>query len=228
MLNVNKSPKASLEDKKFTFVLMGFIIALSVIYVGFEWKASEIVIYEGIETDHHFEEEFDVPQTDQTPPPPPPPPPMEIIVEALTIVEDDVKVESIDLTPSDDDNKPIVILPPVARVEIVEDDAHVIFEVVENPAEFPGGEAALRRWLSDNIRYPVIAQENGIQGRVVVQFVVNTDGSIVDIQVVRSVDPSLEREAVRLVQAMPRWKPGEQRGKKVRVRFTLPINFRLQ
>ncbi len=94
--------------------------------------------------------------------------------------------------------------------------------------QFPGGEQALFKFLNENIKYPVIAQENGIQGRVICQFVVNTDGSIVDIQVVRGVDPSLDKEAVRVIQSMPKWIPGKQRGKPVRVRFTLPINFKLQ
>jgi len=99
---------------------------------------------------------------------------------------------------------------------------------VETMPSFPGGDAALFKFLNDNIKYPVIAQENGIQGRVICQFVVNRDGSIVDVEVVRSVDPSLDKEAVRVIKAMPRWAPGKQRGKAVRVKYTLPVNFRLQ
>ena len=225
MLNINKSPKASLENKKFTFFLMGFVVALSAIYIGFEWKASEIVVAEFIETDHLFEDEIDIPITAE-PPPPPPPPPAEIIVEILNIVEDDVEVETIVLV-SQEDDAPVVIQPPIV-VTIEEEEADVIFQVVERMPEFPGGQAAMNRWLSDNIRYPVVAQEAGIQGRVILQFVVNADGSIVDIQVVRGVDPSLDREAIRVAQAMPRWSPGQQRGQAVRVMFTLPIHFRLQ
>ena len=88
--------------------------------------------------------------------------------------------------------------------------------------------AACLKYLSQNIKYPVMAQENGIQGRVIVQFVVNSDGSIVDPVVVRSVDPSLDREALRVIQSMPKWKPGQQRGKAVRVRYTVPVTFKLQ
>ena len=95
--------------------------------------------------------------------------------------------------------------------------------------EFPGGQQALFKYLGDNVKYPVIAQENGIQGRVICQFVVNKDGSIVDIEVVRSGgDPSLDKEAIRVIKSMPKWKPGKQRGKPVRVKFTLPVNFKLQ
>jgi len=93
---------------------------------------------------------------------------------------------------------------------------------------FPGGDAEMMRFVTGAIRYPVIAQENGIQGRVICSFVVNLDGSVVDIEVVRGVDPSLDREAIRVLGTMPRWSPGEQRGKPVRVRYTMPIHFRLQ
>ena len=86
--------------------------------------------------------------------------------------------------------------------------------------------AALFKFLGDNVKYPVIAQENGIQGRVICQFVVNRDGSIVDVEVVRPVDPSLDKEAIRVIKSMPNWSPGKQRGKAVRVKYTLPVNFR--
>ena len=95
--------------------------------------------------------------------------------------------------------------------------------------EFPGGQAELMKYLASNVKYPVIAQENGIQGRVICQFVVNKDGSIVDVEVVRSGgDPSLDKEAVRVIKSMPKWKPGKQRGKAVRVKYTVPVLFRLQ
>lgn len=102
------------------------------------------------------------------------------------------------------------------------------FEVVEQNPEFPGGISELNKFLSDNIRYPVIAQENGIQGRVIIRFVVSRTGEISDVEVLRGVDPSLDREAVRVVQSMPKWIPGRQRGRAVPVYFTLPVHFRLQ
>ena len=109
-----------------------------------------------------------------------------------------------------------------------EGDETEIFEVVEQNPSFPGGDNELMKWLQKNLKYPPMAQENGIQGRVMVQFVVNKDGSIVDPKVIRGADPSLDKEAMRVVQAMPKWVPGKQRGKAVRVRFTLPVTFRLQ
>ena len=103
-----------------------------------------------------------------------------------------------------------------------------VFDVVEQMPSFPGGQGALMQYLANNIKYPVVAQENGVQGRVVVSFVVERDGSITDVQVVRSVDPSLDREAQRVVRSMPRWIPGKQNGQAVRVKYNVPVSFRLQ
>ncbi len=112
----------------------------------------------------------------------------------------------------------------IAEEKVVEQ----VFDVVEQMPQFPGGDAALFEFLSKNIKYPTIAEENGVQGRVIVTFVVETDGSITDVKVVRSVDPSLDREASRVVKAMPNWIPGKQNGKAVRVKYTVPVTFRLQ
>ena len=103
-----------------------------------------------------------------------------------------------------------------------------IFEVVEQMPSFPGGDAALMAFLSKNIKYPVVAEENGIQGRVIATFVVERDGSITDVKVVKSVDPSLDKEAVRVLKSMPKWIPGKQNGSAVRVKYTVPVTFRLQ
>ena len=118
--------------------------------------------------------------------------------------------------------------PPVEVPKEEEPSEQEIFEVVENAPEFPGGMPACLQFLYKNIKYPPIAQENGTQGQVVLQFVVERDGSIGDIKVVKSVDPYLDKEALRVVKTMPKWKPGMQRGKPVRCRFTLPVRFRLQ
>lgn len=103
-----------------------------------------------------------------------------------------------------------------------------IFTVVEQMPMFPGGDAALMGYLRDNIHYPTVAAENGVQGRVVVGFVVERDGSITDVNILRSVDPSLDREAMRVVKSMPRWTPGKQNGSAVRVKYQVPVTFRLQ
>ena len=114
--------------------------------------------------------------------------------------------------------------PPAPKPEV----SNKVFDVVEEMPSFPGGQGALMAFLSSNIKYPVVAQENGVQGRVIVGFVVERDGSITDVKVMRSVDPSLDREAQRVVKAMPKWKPGKQNGSAVRVKYTVPVVFRLQ
>ena len=116
----------------------------------------------------------------------------------------------------------------IAQPEPPKEEETKVFDVVEVMPSFPGGQGALFEWLSKNIKYPVVAEENGVQGRVIVPFVVERNGSITDVQVVKSVDPSLDKEAVRVVKAMPHWIPGKQNGSAVRVKFTVPVTFRLQ
>jgi len=227
-MDVKKSSKASLEDKKSIYMLMGFVVVLSLLYIALEWTQQEVTIWEDTAIGAIAEEEIEIIQTAQVEPPPPPPEIPEVI-EILNVVEDDVETASIEIDTEDDKDKQVVIQAPIASTGIVEaEDSDVPFVVVEQMPSFPGGEAALFKYLSDNIKYPVIAQESGIQGRVICQFVVNRDGSIVDIEVVRSVDRSLDAEAIRVISKMPRWTPGKQRGKTVRVKYTLPVNFRLQ
>lgn len=225
-MDVKKSSKASLEDKKFIFALMGFVVALSLIYIAFEWTKQEVTIYENISLEADAEEEIEVIQTAEVLPPPPPPEVPEVI-EVLNVVEDDVETAEIVIDTEDDKDKQVVIQAPIAG-PVIDEETEVVFMVVESMPSFPGGDAALFKYLGDNIKYPVIAQESGIQGRVICQFVVNRDGSIVDIEVVRSVDKSLDAEAERVISKMPKWTPGKQRGKTVRVKYTLPVNFRLQ
>lgn len=226
-MQLKKSPKASLEDKKLVYVLMGLVLVLSICYVAFEWTEKEVTKYEVTEDLAFIDEELDIQQTTQeTPPPPPPPAPQE--VEVLNVVEDDVEVEEIEINTEDDKDVEVVIAPPV-EAPVEEEEEEVIFMVVESMPEFPGGQQALFKYLAENVKYPVIAQENGIQGRVICQFVVNKDGSIVDVVAVRSSgEPSLDKEAIRVIKSMPKWKPGKQRGKPVRVKYTVPVNFRLQ
>lgn len=226
-MDAKKSSKASLEDKKSIYMLMGFVVVLSLLYIALEWTKQEVTIYDVVAGETVTEEEIEIIQTAQVQPPPPPPDIPEVI-EILNVVEDDVEVAEIEIDTEDDKDKQVVIQAPVQSTGIgVEDDAEVIFQVVESMPSFPGGDAALFKYLGDNIKYPVIAQESGIQGRVICQFVVNRDGSIVDIEVVRSVDKSLDNEAIRVIERMPRWTPGKQRGKTVRVKYTLPVNFKL-
>ena len=225
-MDLKKSPKASLEDKKTFFLLIGFVMVLSFLYIGFEWTQSDVTVYDVANTDFLVENELDVIQTNQDQTPPPPPPPAPAVVEVLNVVDNNQEVATIEINTEDDKNKIVEIAAPVAAA--VEEEDQVIFQVVETMPSFPGGDADLFKFLSNNVKYPVIAQENGIQGRVICQFVVNKDGSIVDVEVVRAVDPSLDKEAIRVIKSMPKWSPGKQRGKSVRVKYTLPVNFKLQ
>ena len=226
-MQLKKSQEASLEDKKLTYVLLGFVFVLSLCYVALEWTEKEVTKYEVADMDFQFEEEIEIQQTSQETTPPPPPPPVQE-VEVLNVVEDDVETETIEINTEDDKDVEVIIQAPV-EVKEEEEDEEVVFVVVETMPEFPGGQQALFKYLSENVKYPVIAQENGIQGRVICQFVVNKDGKIVDVEVVRSGgDPSLDKEAIRVIKSMPPWKPGKQRGKAVRVKYTVPVNFRLQ
>ena len=120
--------------------------------------------------------------------------------------------------------KEMIINEPVKPKE----EENKVFDVVEQMPSFPGGMAALMAYLQKSIKYPPVAEENGIQGRVVCTFVVERDGSVTDVRVAKSVDPSLDKEAVRVVSAMPKWIPGKQNGQSVRVKYTLPVTFRLQ
>ena len=229
-MEIKKTPKADLENKKSTWLLVGYVIVLAFMFIAFEWTKRDIKIdtSQAI-TDLVFEEEI-IPITEQpeqaAPPPPPAAPP---IAETLTIVEDDADVEETTIATSEETNQAVEIKYVPVAVEEEEPEEQTIFEVVEQMPEFPnGGMAGLMQYLSKNIKYPTIAQENGTQGRVTVQFVVNRDGSIVDAKVLRGVDPYLDREAIRVISSMPKWKPGMQRGKAVRVKYTVPVMFRLQ
>lgn len=228
-MEIKKSPKADLESKKSTWLLVGYVIVLAFMFVAFEWTKRDIKFdtSQAI-TDVFFEEEI-IPITEQLEQVTPPPPEAPSIAETLTIVEDDADVEETAIVSSEELNQAVEIKYVPVAVEEEEPEEQTIFEVVEQMPEFPnGGMAGLMQYLSKNIKYPTIAQENGTQGRVTVQFVVNKDGSIVDAKVLRGVDPYLDKEAVRVIMGMPKWKPGMQRGKPVRVKYTVPVMFRLQ
>lgn len=228
-MEIKKSPKADLEGKKTTGLLIGLVLILAAMFVAFEWTKRDVVFTadSGI-VDVPFEEEM-VPITEQEEPKQAPPPPeAPKVEEVLQIAENDADVEESTIQSNEDKGEAIDIkyVPEVVEEEEVEEQQ--IFQVVEEMPEFPGGMAECLKFLAKNIKYPTIAQENGVQGRVIVQFVVNQDGSIVDPVVVRSVDPYLDKEALRVIQMMPKWKPGKQRGKAVRVKYTVPVTFKLQ
>ena len=137
-------------------------------------------------------------------------------------------IGALDVKGNDDANGEVLKIKEAVAQPEPKPEVEKVFDVVEQMPSFPGGPSALMEWLSNNVKYPVVAQENGVQGRVVVSFVVERDGSITDVKVVRGVDASLDREASRVVRAMPRWIPGKQNGSAVRVKYNVPVAFRLQ
>ena len=228
-MEVKKSPKADLEGRKSTWLLVGYVVVLAFMFVAFEWTQRDVKIDTSqAVADVVFEEEI-IPITETPEQAAPPPPEAPKVAELLEIVDDKADIEETTTIINEDNQARVEVkYVPVTVVE-EEPEEQTIFEVVEQMPEFPnGGMAGLMQFLSKNIKYPTIAQENGTQGRVTVQFVVNKDGSIVDAKVIRGVDPYLDKEALRVIGTMPKWKPGMQRGKPVRVKYTVPVMFRLQ
>ena len=229
-MEIKKSPKADLENKKIISVLIGLVVALGILFVAFEWSQSDVTVYEeALQGAAEVDEELvDITFRSETPPPPPPPQQQETVLsDVIEIKENTETVETADFSTEDESNKRVEIQAPIAAPEEEPEDQKKIHVIVEKMPEFKGGAEAMNNFLVKNIKYPLIAQENNIQGRVICQFVVNSDGRIVDVEVVRGVEASLDAEAVRVIKSMPPWTPGKQGGKNVRVKYTLPIRFKL-
>ena len=232
-MEIKKDPKVNLETRKTTYVLTGLVAIMAILFIALEWANTSRRSSNMMVRTADMEEEEEIVMTVQNnTPPPPPPPPMPDVIEQLTVVEDDVEIEEVEMQSLEDDNNTIVEIVDLGAdsgpSEEEEAEANQIFTVVEQQPEFPGGEAALMQFIKKNLKYPAFAAENGIQGRVTLSFVVEKDGSVTDIQVMRSPAEELSKEAIRVVNAMPKWKPGKQRGKPVRVKYVLPVTFRLQ
>ncbi len=229
-MEVKKSPKADLESKRNTWLLLGTILSLAIMFVAFEWteRDKKIMTDSGL-SEVVFEEEI-IPITEQEQKQAPPPPDAPKVEEVLEIVKNDANVVESSIQASEETGKAVEVKYVAAPVVVQEEEPEEqqIFQVVEEMPDYPGGMAECLKFLSKNIKYPTVSQENGVQGKVIVQFVVNKDGSIVDPVVVRSVDPYLDKEALRVIKMMPKWKPGKQRNKPVRVKYTVPVTFKLQ
>lgn len=224
-----KTKKADLENKKGIFLQIGLVIVLGITLAAFEWSSKpKLENTLGELADMDLEEEI-IPITRQQDVKPPPPPPPPKVADVLNIVEDDVEIED-ELIIEDaeaDQNMQIEIIEFAEEEEEVAEEE--VFFIVEDMPSFQGkGQEGFREWIAQNLKYPEIAAENGISGKVYVQFAVNSRGEVVDAVVVRGVDPALDKEAIRVVTSSPKWAPGRQRGKPVKVQFTFPINFVLQ
>jgi len=227
-MELKKSDEANLEKKKGVFFELGLVISLSLLLIAFEWTSGGLTNNEfDIGNQEQIEEEM-IPITRQQPEPPKPVEPPKV-TEVLQIVDDNVTLD--DELQLDDfeinQDEDIQIMDYTPEEEDVEEEQ--IFTIVEDMPSFQGkGQEGFRVWIVKHMNYPEIAAENGISGRVFVNFVVEPDGSVSNVKVVRGVDPALDAEAVRVIKSSPRWSPGKQRGKAVRVSFTFPINFVLQ
>ena len=232
-MEIKKTPKADLEKEISLSYLMGLVLGLAVLFVGFEWGATEVKVA----TDNSIavvieDEDIEITRQEEVAPPPPEPQAIQVAPEIINEVEDNIKVEATLLISSEDDVTQAQTSTYVASAAVVveeeeEVDENFVFVNVEKMPVFPGGDAALLKWIFDNTVYPTVAAENGIHGRVSCTFVVNADGSVVDVEVIRGVDLNLDREAIRVLSKLPNFTPGEQRGKPVRVKYQASVRFQL-
>lgn len=232
-MEIKKSPKANLENKKFLFKEIGLVIALGLTLLAFNWSTSEKAV-STLEADQQqiIEDEI-IPITNDTPPPPPEQSVAEpAMSDIIDIVDDDIKVDTKIIINEDDKNQGVEIKEYVQAAEIAEEvvEEEVIpFAIVEDKPLFQGKDAnEFTKWVYNNIVYPEIAKENGVQGRVTLQFEIGKDGKVTNVKVLRGVDSSLDKEAVRVVSNSPKWTPGKQRGKPVKVKYNFPVTFQLK
>ncbi len=226
-MEIKKSKRADLSKERGTSLMIGLIISLSIMFVALEWTQRDEVDDEVAYTAVTFAPEEMIPITLPEKKTVPPPPAAVTKADIIEIVDDDADIDD-EILASTEDNTPWLD-PQEYEVIMVEpepdpDEIHI---AVEEVPEFPGGVAALMAYLRKNIKYPAICRENNIQGKVIVTFVVNKDGSIVDVEVAKGVNPALDKEAVRVISQMPNWTPGRQLGRAVRVRYSVPVSFRL-
>ncbi len=228
-MEAKKNEKANLENKKSLFIQLGLIVALLVCLGAMEWTSGQKKdsAFAGM-TEEAIEEE-QIPVTEETPPEEMPPPEV-TVTDLFEIVEDDVVIDN-EVRFEDDEtseDKVVEIYAPVLQAE-EEEVEEEIFVIVEDMPKFKGGDInTFREWVQKRVRYPELAAENGIQGRVFITFVVETNGNVSNVSVSRSVDALLDEAAKEAVAASPKWEPGMQRGRPVRVRYSIPIIFQLQ
>lgn len=229
-MEIKKTPKADLENRRTLYTEIGLVVALLVVWGAFSYSTKEKAVASLGEDTQVVEVEDMVPITHETPPPPPEAPKIPVLSDQIDIVEDDIKVEDNFMSLEDDANLGVEIMDYVEEVkeEVVEEEA-IPFQLVEEKPSFNGGDAnEFSKWVNSKLQYPEIAKENGVQGRVTLQFTVNPDGSVSNVKVLRGVDSSLDKEAVRVVSMSPKWKPGKQRDRAVKVTYTFPVIFQLR
>ena len=229
-MEIKKSEKANLENKKLLFVEIGLVISLAITLFAFEWTSKETNVATLEDNTQVVLEEEIIPITQETPPPPPAAPKIPILSDQIDIVDDEIELDDdMFMNLEDDASLGVEIMDYVeVEEEVVEEEA-IPFQLVEEKPSFQGGDAnQFSKCVNQRLVYPEIAKENGVQGRVTLQFTVEKDGSVTKVKVLRGVDPSLDKEAVRVVSQSPKWKPGKQRDRAVPVTYTFPVIFQLR
>ena len=229
-MEIKKSEKANLENKKLLFVEIGLVISLAITLFAFEWTSTETEVAMLDDTQEIVLEEEIIPITQEAPPPPPAAPKIPVLSDQIDIVDDEIEVDDdLFMNLEDDSSLGVEIMDYVeVEEEVVEEEA-IPFQLVEEKPSFQGGDAnQFSKWVNSRLVYPEIAKENGVQGRVTLQFTVEKDGTVTKVKVLRGVDPSLDKEAVRVVSMSPKWKPGKQRDRAVPVTYTFPVIFQLR
>ena len=230
-MEIKKSEKASLENKKLLFTEIGLVAALLVTWGAFEYSSKDAQVAVREDTTQIDDVEEIVALQQETPPPPPEAPNIPVLSDQIDIVDDEIKVDDLFVSLEDDANTGVEIMDyreEEVQEEEVEEEA-IPFQLVEEKPSFNGGDAnEFSKWVNSKLVYPEIAKENGVQGRVTLQFTVEADGRVTNVKVLRGVDDSLDKEAVRVVSSSPKWKPGKQRDRAVKVTYTFPVIFQLR
>jgi len=232
-MEVKKTPQADLKNKQLIFGEIGLIATLAIIFCAFQITSRDQVDTKSLTANQAVAEEEIVPITNESTPPPAATPDVPAISDVIDIVDDNIKVDNQIINLEDNKNLGVQVMDYVATTaapeeETVEEEA-IPFALVEEKPTFMGGDANnFSKWVNSKLEYPEAAKENGVQGRVTLQFTVNTDGSVTNVQVLRGVDSSLDKEAVRVVSSSPKWKPGKQRDRAVKVSYTFPVIFQLR
>ncbi len=219
-VNEKKAVTANVDRFRGTFLRIGYLIAIMIILLAFNWR--EVIETSSLMGDLVIPEELevDIPPTEQKKPPPPPPPPPKLeILDDEEIIEEEPEIEEVEI-----EEQVEIEMPDIEEEETGEAE---IFLVVEESPQYPGGVEELYKYIGRNIRYPNIARENGVEGKVYINFVVEPTGAVSNVKVLRGIGAGCDEEAVRVVKSLPKWKPGKQRGKPVRVSYNLPITFKL-
>jgi len=228
-LNSKKTKIADLTNKRHTSFLIGYLLALALIFVSLEWT-QKTVSYKQINKGGVSIDEGDViPYSFQNLPPPPPPP--TIVRDILNLVETDVNTEEAEIKETEVTEETAPDIREYDKGATYGDGEYVDEEIpwvgIQFPPKFPGGEAALLAWVKKNIIYPIVARERGDKGRIVISFVIDKTGQVINGRIEKGVSPELDAEALRIISIMPNWEPGMQNNLKVKVRFMMPITFKL-